>query len=89
MAGRFGSVITDLELPEDNRNYEGIYDYCNNCGVCIKNCPANAISLEEGKDHERCFAFYKKSMPKLNPVMLVVNVRLKCPRKSHTIKKKM
>ena len=54
MAGRFGSIILDLELEADERPYTGIYDYCINCGACVRRCPAKAVDPETGKDHDRC-----------------------------------
>ncbi len=55
IAGRFTSFIIDAELQPDERPYEGLYDYCIRCGACIKRCPAGAITLEKGKDHNMCF----------------------------------
>lgn len=60
MAGRFGSVIIDQELPADERAYTEIYEYCTKCGACIRRCPAHAISMEEGKDHKKCNNWLKK-----------------------------
>ena len=57
IAGRLGSVITTLELPITQRKYTGLYEYCTNCGVCARNCPANAITLEKGKSHPPCKLF--------------------------------
>ncbi|MBP5750874.1 MAG: epoxyqueuosine reductase, partial [Firmicutes bacterium] len=57
MAGRFCSVVTDLELEPDVRDYTGVYEYCTNCGMCIANCPPQAISFEEGKKHPPCNAW--------------------------------
>ena len=57
VAGRFTSLITDLLLPPDARDYSGLYDYCSFCGACAKNCPAGAIDLKAGKDHVLCAAF--------------------------------
>ena len=54
-AGRFGSVITDADLPISDRPYEDIYEYCSRCGTCIAHCPAGAISLEAGKDNLACY----------------------------------
>ncbi len=54
IAGRFGSVVTDIELEPDPREYSGIYDWCINCGACIARCPAKAISSEKGKEHSPC-----------------------------------
>lgn len=54
IAGRFGSIIADLPLEADVRPYTGIYDYCIRCGACVRRCPAQAISLEDGKNHQMC-----------------------------------
>jgi len=61
IAGRFGSIITDLELPADIKEYSGLYEYCTMCGACIKHCPADAISLDKGKKHLPCFMFLNKT----------------------------
>ena len=67
VAGRFGSIITELALPYDKREYCDIYEYCTMCGNCATNCPVNAISLEEGKDHQRCFEFLQKTGERFKP----------------------
>jgi epoxyqueuosine reductase len=67
MAGRFGSIITDLPLSPDERDYDGIYEYCSMCGVCATNCPVNAISMENGKDHRLCVAFLDKTAKRFKP----------------------
>lgn len=67
MAGRFGSIITDLELDPDKRDYEDIYEYCSMCGKCIKNCPVNAISFEDGKNHDICSSFLDQTKEKFKP----------------------
>jgi len=55
-AGRFGSVITSIDLEVTPRRYRDIYEYCTNCGVCIQRCPVSAIT-PEGKDHQICSDF--------------------------------
>lgn len=57
LAGRFGSIITDLALSPDRREYTELYEYCIKCGACVRHCPAQAISLTEGKKHEPCGDF--------------------------------
>jgi len=66
VCGRFGSVLTDLELEYDKRSYSGIDDYCTNCGACILNCPVKAIS-SEGKDDLSCSDFLDKVHSKHKP----------------------
>lgn len=53
-AGRVISIVTDAELPATEREYTKIYEYCNFCGACVTRCPANAISLENGKEKLPC-----------------------------------
>ncbi len=65
-AGRFGSVVTDLELTFTLRPYTGLYDYCNNCGACIPRCPVDAI-CNEGKSHPPCHVFQNEMMEKYKP----------------------
>jgi len=67
MSGRFGSIITELDLPKDSRPYSGVYDYCTMCGICIAHCPAQAISFESGKAHKPCSDFLDKVREKNNP----------------------
>ncbi len=61
MAGRLGSVVTAATMQPTPRPYTGIYDYCTRCGSCVARCPRGAISLEAGKDHDRCFEMMTES----------------------------
>ncbi len=54
MSGRLGSLITNLELPSTPRAYTQLEEYCILCGACIVSCPAEAISLDKGKQHPPC-----------------------------------
>ena len=67
VSGRFGSIITNAEFAPDQREYKALYEYCTFCGACIKNCPAGAISLENGKDHLKCSAFLELTKEKYAP----------------------
>lgn len=78
VAGRFGSLVTELELSPSEREYSEIYEYCSMCGKCAENCPANAISIENGKDHEKCSKYLlivaKKTHPRYGCGKCQVNV---------------
>lgn len=63
-AGRFGSIITELAVDPDPRDYSGLYDRCTMCGKCADNCPAGAISKETGKNHQLCSDFLEQTKKK-------------------------
>ena len=67
VAGRLGSIITSLELSPTERPYKRIDEYCIKCGVCVRNCPANAISLEKGKENFPCSELLKKILEENYP----------------------
>ncbi|MDR1650601.1 MAG: hypothetical protein LBR87_02310 [Synergistaceae bacterium] len=65
--GRFGSVVTSLELAPEKREYSAAYEYCSMCAVCAKNCPAGAITLENGKDNSICSGFLDLTKERFAP----------------------
>jgi epoxyqueuosine reductase QueG len=67
IAGRFGSLITEAYFEPDKRDYKTIYEYCIQCGKCVKNCPANAITIEYGKIHSLCSEFLNLTLKKHKP----------------------
>ena len=67
IAGRFGSVITDWVAEPKPREYTGIYDWCIMCGLCGVNCPADAITIEKGKDHPTCSAYLRSIPERFHP----------------------
>lgn len=67
MAGRLTSLVTNLKLEPSERKYSQIYEYCSNCGGCVRNCPADAISLKTGKDHVKCSEYLDKLAEKYEP----------------------
>lgn len=68
MAGRFGSIVTDLDLAATERDYAGPFDYCMtlsgkaDCGVCAGRCPAHAISAK-GKENPPCSDYLRVTDP--------------------------
>jgi epoxyqueuosine reductase QueG len=67
VAGRFFSLVTDMEMEVTPRRYTDIYAYCIRCGRCAALCPARAISLESGKDHRACAAFLAETKRRYAP----------------------
>lgn len=71
-AGRFGSVVTDMQFPVTERRYQDIYANCSwfrdgSCGACIWRCPSGAIS-EQGKDKYKCRKYIREVIePKFAP----------------------
>ncbi len=61
VAGRFGSVITDLKFLATPRLVNNPFENCpflanQSCGVCIKRCPAGAITAQ-GKNKSACYHY--------------------------------
>jgi epoxyqueuosine reductase QueG len=67
IAGRFGSVVTTLEIQPTGRDYTGVYDYCVMCGACARRCPAGAITMADGKSHPICVEFVDRVREKFAP----------------------
>lgn len=67
MAGRLSSIIINKEFEPDERKYLKYDEYCIKCGICIKRCPAHAISFEKGKEHIPCFERLNQTRKKYAP----------------------
>lgn len=67
MAGRYASIIVSAEFEPTLRQYTGVYDWCINCGACMRRCPANAISLKHGKNNLKCHKHVEKMKAKYSP----------------------
>jgi formate hydrogenlyase subunit 6/NADH:ubiquinone oxidoreductase subunit I len=69
---RVGAIYTNvsnLPVPEEN-DHEWIADYCDNCNLCVRECPADAIPEEttwtedgrmDGIDEEACFEEFSEN----------------------------
>ena len=79
VAGRYLSVITAAVFEPDKRPYSGVYDYCSSCGACVRNCPAGAISRENGKMHYPCSAFLDSVKEKHAPYYGCGKCQVKVP----------
>jgi len=63
-AMRCGSIIVDYKLPSDAMERpKDPYEYCTECGDCIKRCPAGAISFETRHDKRKCYAHVDSTVP--------------------------
>ena len=79
IAGRFASFITDVKISPDTRLYTEFNEYCTMCGACIKNCPVNAISFENGKIHSVCSDFLDETMAQYKPRYACGKCQVKVP----------
>jgi epoxyqueuosine reductase QueG len=57
-----------MKVTPDRRPYKDIYEYClyyrkGTCGLCVKKCPAGAITLQGGHDKKKCYAFLFDKAP--------------------------
>jgi epoxyqueuosine reductase len=65
-AGRFVSVITDLDLEVTPRTYTEVEEYCTKCGACIRRCPPRAID-KSGKNNEICSTYLGETKVRYAP----------------------
>ncbi len=63
-AMRCGSIIVDYRLPSDaGKRPNDPYEYCTECGDCIKRCPVGAISFENRHNKQICRAHVISTVP--------------------------
>lgn len=68
IAGRIGSLVTTVPFEATVRKYREVYEYCSMCGACGVRCPAEAISVEKGKDQAVCERFVNGTKDKFKPM---------------------
>ena len=66
-AGRFLSLVTDIPFEATERSYKDLYEYCIQCGACIRMCPAKAISMDKGKEHRPCSVYQNEISKQFTP----------------------
>jgi epoxyqueuosine reductase QueG len=56
VAGRVGTLVTDLKIEPDERikTENCLYKYNGTCGICVKKCQYGALTYE-GFDRHRCY----------------------------------
>lgn len=63
-AMRCGSIIVDYNLPSDaSKRPTDPYEFCTECGDCIKRCPVNAISFKSRHDKQKCSLHVGSTVP--------------------------
>ena len=64
--GRLISIVTDWETQPDEKDYEGVYDYCSGCLACYRACPAEAFD-ETGKSIKKCSEYIHETCKDFAP----------------------
>lgn len=63
-AMRCGSIVIDYKLPSDaHKRPTNPYEYCIDCGDCIKRCPVGAITFETRHDKHICRNHVNSTVP--------------------------
>lgn len=63
-AMRCGSIIVDYKLPSDaSKRPTDPYEFCTECGDCVKRCPVSAISFELRHDKQKCSLHVGSTVP--------------------------
>ena len=86
--GRLISVVTDWDVPADEKDYSHWLDYCIKCGACIRRCPSKAITTMNGeKDNAICQSYIHNACANRKPrygcgkCMTGIPCQSKCPVK--------
>ena len=60
--GRYSTIVTNLDVEADEpiQGELCLYKSAGKCGICMKNCPANAFS-ETGYDRHRCYEILSRN----------------------------
>jgi epoxyqueuosine reductase QueG len=63
-AMRCGSFVINYKLSSDvDKRVASRREHCIMCGQCVKRCPVNAITLENGHDKSRCREMVTSTIP--------------------------
>lgn len=80
-----GNIMTDLDINIDNTRE----DNCEECNLCIKACPTNALDGKYGMNPKRCISYLtqtKENLPEELMEMMGINIygcdtcQLVCPK---------
>jgi ferredoxin len=66
-AMRCGSIVIDHKLPSDAyKRPTKPYEYCIDCGDCVKRCPVGAITFEKRHNKHICHKHVSSTVPYIN-----------------------
>lgn len=60
--GRYSTIVTNLDVDPDEplQDEYCLYKKNGSCGICVKRCPAGALTLD-GYDRHKCYGVLKKN----------------------------
>lgn len=60
--GRYSSILSNLDVKPDSplKDEFCLYKKNGSCGICVKNCPSGALTLD-GYDRHKCYAVLRKN----------------------------
>lgn len=60
--GRYSTIVTNLDIAPDSllKDEFCLYKKNGSCGICVKNCPSGALTLQ-GYDRHKCYVVLNKN----------------------------